>query len=579
SIITDELLSAPTDLPEVTHSRLPSEWRGFGLSQHKCRSIYSEFKESEFAFLEENGFNFARVFFGFNYLRYPDYPKDTNLINETELRDLDQLIAWGIEHGVHIQLSMCETPGGYSSLEIDDTEWDYIQAYWEALARRYAGIPSRYLTFDLFNEMQPGYETDRVQHGLGRLEKLVTGLRKIDSERVLLTSFSSNPAPQWMEGTARLGLSLGCHPYAPVYLTNGDSSIFRKPAQVSYPYPYFPQWLYKGESLVIEGEIGGKVLWVDMWENHSFHVSFNSGESTDYVSSQMGGRSEQPIEIMIPDGVTRLDLTPMEIDISFLQIGIQSGLDSETPRSSNENYLVPHDLWDAGCYGGAYLFWDSESGFSSERNCSPEFVYEHLIVPQLEMAEKYGVGLMVNEMGTFAACCGWDADIKIDFDSAILDMLEEHDISWAMCELGYIVRTFPGEAPLWENAQWESETYTFEDGHRETITYSPEMLNVYKEYPVLVEDVKPASSSDPLPRNDAAAPAPDSHYDELKKGDKGEKVKDLQEALISKGYLSEKADGIFGKNTQTAVKEFQKANGMKATGIADDATQQLLFKS
>ncbi len=67
-------------------------------------------------------------------------------------------------------------------------------------------------------------------------------------------------------------------------------------------------------------------------------------------------------------------------------------------------------------------------------------------------------------------------------------------------------------------------------------------------------------------------------YEELKKGDKGEKVKVLQSKLISRGYLSGSADGNFGGMTESAIKEFQMANGLEITGIADNAMQQILFK-
>ena len=53
----------------------------------------------------------------------------------------------------------------------------------------------------------------------------------------------------------------------------------------------------------------------------------------------------------------------------------------------------------------------------------------------------------------------------------------------------------------------------------------------------------------------------------LRKGDKGEDVKTLQTALNEAGYDCGKVDGIFGKNTQKAVKAFQKDKGLKVDGI------------
>jgi len=55
-------------------------------------------------------------------------------------------------------------------------------------------------------------------------------------------------------------------------------------------------------------------------------------------------------------------------------------------------------------------------------------------------------------------------------------------------------------------------------------------------------------------------------------------VKELQLMLIDCGYLNDKMDGIFGKNTEAAVKAFQKAVGLNADGIAWPQTIQRLEK-
>ncbi|MDQ3158780.1 MAG: peptidoglycan-binding protein [bacterium] len=52
----------------------------------------------------------------------------------------------------------------------------------------------------------------------------------------------------------------------------------------------------------------------------------------------------------------------------------------------------------------------------------------------------------------------------------------------------------------------------------------------------------------------------------LKKGDKGNLVKDLQESLNSIGYNCGIADGIWGKKTEATVRQFQKENGLVADG-------------
>ena len=52
----------------------------------------------------------------------------------------------------------------------------------------------------------------------------------------------------------------------------------------------------------------------------------------------------------------------------------------------------------------------------------------------------------------------------------------------------------------------------------------------------------------------------------------------LQQALVELGYLNGATDGNFGTGTETAVKNFQAANGLDADGIAGKLTLEALFK-
>ena len=73
------------------------------------------------------------------------------------------------------------------------------------------------------------------------------------------------------------------------------------------------------------------------------------------------------------------------------------------------------------------------------------------------------------------------------------------------------------------------------------------------------EAVKQTSSS---------SPSTSASRSYLMKGDKGDEVKKMQENLIKLGYScgSTGADGDFGTNTEVAVKNFQKANGLVVDG-------------
>ena len=58
----------------------------------------------------------------------------------------------------------------------------------------------------------------------------------------------------------------------------------------------------------------------------------------------------------------------------------------------------------------------------------------------------------------------------------------------------------------------------------------------------------------------------------LRRGAQGEDVANMQRALISWGHNPGEADGVFGKNTEAALKGFQKAHGLTADGICGPAT-------
>lgn len=67
--------------------------------------------------------------------------------------------------------------------------------------------------------------------------------------------------------------------------------------------------------------------------------------------------------------------------------------------------------------------------------------------------------------------------------------------------------------------------------------------------------------------------------DTIEKGDSGDEVKKIQEALLAAGESLPKygADGDFGSETLAAVKSFQKKHGLTETGIVDATTKKLLL--
>ena len=61
-----------------------------------------------------------------------------------------------------------------------------------------------------------------------------------------------------------------------------------------------------------------------------------------------------------------------------------------------------------------------------------------------------------------------------------------------------------------------------------------------------------------------------------KMGSRGDEVRRIQQKLKSMGYYTGSVDGIYGTQTQSAVKKFQRDNGLDADGIAGSKTLSYL---
>ena len=61
-----------------------------------------------------------------------------------------------------------------------------------------------------------------------------------------------------------------------------------------------------------------------------------------------------------------------------------------------------------------------------------------------------------------------------------------------------------------------------------------------------------------------------------KMGSRGDEVRRIQQKLKSMGYYTGSVDGIYGTQTQSAVKKFQQDNGLDADGIAGSKTLSYL---
>ena len=65
---------------------------------------------------------------------------------------------------------------------------------------------------------------------------------------------------------------------------------------------------------------------------------------------------------------------------------------------------------------------------------------------------------------------------------------------------------------------------------------------------------------------------------ELKFGSNGDKIKRLQERLKELNYYHGNIDGIFSMSLESSVKNWQKDNYFKVTGVIDLALWEIIFQ-
>ena len=67
-------------------------------------------------------------------------------------------------------------------------------------------------------------------------------------------------------------------------------------------------------------------------------------------------------------------------------------------------------------------------------------------------------------------------------------------------------------------------------------------------------------------------------YETVRPGDSGDVVVQIQDVLVSIGYLApSQITGVYDAATETAVRNFQAANGLKVDGICGSQTLSVLF--
>jgi endoglucanase len=168
-------------------------WRGFNLPQMVDAERARPFLESDFEWIKAWGFNFVRLPLSY---RCWSEPERWTKVKEAGLAEVDRGLELGRQYGLHTSLNLHRIPGycvNQRTLEPFDLfegppekQAEALRAasyHWQFLARRYRGIPSDCLSFDLINE--PPWMKEHARY-VEIVRALVATIRDQDPNRLIV---------------------------------------------------------------------------------------------------------------------------------------------------------------------------------------------------------------------------------------------------------------------------------------------------------------------------------------------------------------------------------------------------------
>lgn len=216
-------------------------WRGFNLLEMYTQWHHEDFHEDDFRWLADWGFDFVRI--PMSYRLWVE-AGDFSTGREEVLARVDRAVELGGKYGVHVMLNLHRAPGYCVNppaepfnLWKDEEGLAAFCAQWRLFARRYRGIPSTRLSFNLVNEPPaPGELMSRADHE--RVIRAATmAIREEDPERLIVADgimYGNMPCPE----LADLKIAQSCRAYLPMGLSHYRAGWVKGSEQ--WPVPVWP---------------------------------------------------------------------------------------------------------------------------------------------------------------------------------------------------------------------------------------------------------------------------------------------------------------------------------------------------
>lgn len=415
----------PAALPTPTAAKLP-RWRGFNLLNKFMQPHQRAFEEKDFRLIREWGFNVVRLPMDYRcWISNGDWRS----FDEATLKDIDQAVAWGRQHGIHVMLNFHRAPGytvakPAEKLDIfkDAEALEVCCLHWRTFARRYKGIPNANLTFDLMNEPA---NIDSASYA--RVAKaLVAAIHAEDPERVVVSDgldWGNKPChelaglvAQATRGYQPMGIShfraswIGGHDTMPLPMwpwVKGDGMLggpgkkdIQGPLRLDGPFPAAARLRLKVGTVSDKAHLIVKADDTTVWE-HDFINGPGAGEWKTVVHKPewkiYQNVYDRDYTCTIPANTKAVTISNTTGDwMQLTELGIQDegGAGREAAVTLGSNWKNPPKALRIARPHGA---WAVTGGTESQDRA---WLKEHCIKPWKELEAK-GVGVIVGEWGAY----------------------------------------------------------------------------------------------------------------------------------------------------------------------------------
>lgn len=186
SAATAAMLAMPTQWAEAATRVKVEKWRGFNLTNYFSHWGPTPFREEEFKWISDWGFNYLRLPLSYWCWTKPGEYYDAD---ERVLADLDRCMELAQKYHLHVSLNLHRAPGycinppkEKHNLFRDSEALEGCAYMWRMLAKRYKGIPTKTLSMNLLNEVSGcnDEEYDRVAR------RLIHEIRQESPKRLIL---------------------------------------------------------------------------------------------------------------------------------------------------------------------------------------------------------------------------------------------------------------------------------------------------------------------------------------------------------------------------------------------------------